>query len=94
MSQAESRRSQMFSVLTPAQIAVAQCFAAGSPQHFEPGAILCGVGERNSATFIILDGSDEISRGESIAIASSVYEVAIVDARALSSEAGASLTFA
>jgi thioredoxin reductase (NADPH) len=52
----DTRRDQIFPVLTPAQMATAGRFAAGSPRRFGPGEVLYDVGERNAPAFLVLSG--------------------------------------
>ncbi|MDR3508796.1 MAG: FAD-dependent oxidoreductase [Caulobacteraceae bacterium] len=56
---AETRREQVFPVLTAAQIAIARRFALGPPQRFEPGARMFSVGQRGAPTFLVLAGGIE-----------------------------------
>jgi thioredoxin reductase (NADPH) len=54
----ESRRAQMFPVLTAAQ--VARVRAAGVEQTFEDGAIVFEAGDRGVPFFVVLDGELEV----------------------------------
>jgi thioredoxin reductase (NADPH) len=54
----ESRRAQMFPVLTVAQIARVR--AAGVEQSFEDGAIIFDAGDRGVPFFVVLEGILEI----------------------------------
>ncbi len=54
----ESRRAQMFPVLTAAQIARVR--AAGSEQSFADGAIVFDAGDRGVPFFVVLEGTLEI----------------------------------
>lgn len=62
MSIIETRRDQVFPVLTPAQVAAARRFAAGEPKVFAPGETLFAVGERNAPAFLVLSGRIEVIR--------------------------------
>jgi thioredoxin reductase (NADPH) len=74
MSLVESRRVQLFPVLTDAQVAVARRFATAPPQRFEPDERLYAVGERNAPVFVVTAGEvfirrrDATGKGELIAI--------------------------
>jgi thioredoxin reductase (NADPH) len=48
MSLIETRRHQMFPVLSAAQIEISRRFASGAPQRFEPSAVMYDVGDRGS----------------------------------------------
>jgi thioredoxin reductase (NADPH) len=62
MALIDTRRSQMFPVLSPAQIETAKRFASGEPQRFAPGELIFDVGERHAPAWLVLDGSIEASR--------------------------------
>lgn len=62
MSLSDSRRHQLFPVLSEAQIAVARRFAAGGPRRWAAGAQLFDVGERDVPAFLVLDGSVDVIR--------------------------------
>ena len=62
MALIDTRRSQMFPVLSPAQIETAKRFASGEPQRFAPGELMFDVGERHAPVWLVLQGSIEASR--------------------------------
>jgi len=62
MTIADTRRDQMFPVLSPAQIEIARRFAAAPPRRYAPGATLFRVGESNVPAFIVLAGCAEAYR--------------------------------
>jgi thioredoxin reductase (NADPH) len=62
MALIDTRRSQMFPVLSPGQIETAKRFASGEPQRFAPGELMFDVGERQAPAWLILEGSIEASR--------------------------------
>jgi thioredoxin reductase (NADPH) len=62
MTLIDTRRSQMFPVLSPAQIETAKRFASGNPQRVAPGELIFEVGERQAPAWLVLEGSIEVSR--------------------------------
>ena len=58
----DTRRHQMFPILTADQIVTARRFASGQPRRFTPGEILSALGERHSPAFLILEGEADIFR--------------------------------
>jgi thioredoxin reductase (NADPH) len=62
MALIDTRRAQMFPVLSPAQIETAKRFASGEPQRFAPGELMFDVGERHAPAWLVLEGSIEASR--------------------------------
>ncbi len=66
MSLIDTRREQMFPTLTPAQVASARRFASGPEKHFEPGDQLYAIGERDSSSWLILNGSTDIVRRDGL----------------------------
>ncbi len=44
----ESRRYQMFPVLSAAQVQMARRFASGGPHTFAPGEVVYQIGDRNA----------------------------------------------
>jgi thioredoxin reductase (NADPH) len=62
MALIDTRRSQMFPVLSTAQIETAKRFASGEPQRFAPGELMFDVGERHAPAWLVLEGSIEASR--------------------------------
>jgi thioredoxin reductase (NADPH) len=61
MTLLETRRTQLFPVLTAAQLALVRRFAAAEPQRFEAGETLYSVGERNASVFVVTAG-DVVAR--------------------------------
>ncbi len=66
MSVIDTRRQQIFPVLVPAQIEMAQRFASGPPRDFAPGEIVYDVGERHAPTWLVLKGSIESVRRDGL----------------------------
>jgi len=62
MALIDTRREQMFPVLSAAQIDMARRFASGEPRRFAPGEMVFDVGERGVPMWLILDGSIEVRR--------------------------------
>ena len=62
----DTRRDQMYPVLDAAQIAVAGRFASGPAQDFAPGAAIFEIGQRVSSSWLVLEGSIEVSRRDGI----------------------------
>jgi thioredoxin reductase (NADPH) len=62
MTLVDMRRSQMFPVLNPVQIETARRFASGEPRRFAPGELMFDAGDRPVPTWLVLEGSIEISR--------------------------------
>jgi thioredoxin reductase (NADPH) len=62
MALIDMRRSQMFPVLSHAQIETAKRFASGEPQFFAPGELMFDVGEHHAPAWLVLEGSIEVSR--------------------------------
>jgi thioredoxin reductase (NADPH) len=57
MTLVETRRVQMFPVLTQAQIDTARRFASEAPRRFAPGEVAFAVGDRNAPAWLVLDGA-------------------------------------
>ena len=53
---AETRREQVFPVLTAAQIETAAQFASGAPRRYRPHERLFAIGERNAPVFVVIAG--------------------------------------
>nr|WP_315383491.1 FAD-dependent oxidoreductase [uncultured Sphingomonas sp.] len=62
----ENRFEQMFPVLTPQQIAEARRFASGPPQRFDPGAAVYAIGDEAVPSWLVLDGTMDISRRQGL----------------------------
>jgi thioredoxin reductase (NADPH) len=60
MSIAETRRQQIYPVLTAAQIEQVRRFASGEPRDFAPGDIVQQLGERAAPAWLVLRGAIEI----------------------------------
>ena len=67
MSIIETRRDQMFPVLTAAQLETATRFASGPPRSFAPGEVLYDIGERHALAWVVLAGSIEVVRRDGLA---------------------------
>ena len=74
MSIAETRREQMFPCFTDAQIAAAGRFAPDGPRDFVPNEILFGLGTRETAAWLVIEGGIDLVRqqpfGDEVLIAS------------------------
>jgi len=66
MSLIDTRRDQMFPVLTPTQVDSARRFASGPAQTFEAGAPMFDVGEREAPVWLVLDGGCDIVRRDGL----------------------------
>ncbi|HEX4181402.1 MAG TPA: FAD-dependent oxidoreductase [Caulobacteraceae bacterium] len=62
MAVIDTRREQMFPVLSAAQIEVARRFASDAPRRFGPGEQVFDVGQRNVPSWLVLEGSIEVVR--------------------------------
>jgi len=58
----DTRRHQIFPILTADQITIARRFASGQPRRYEPGETLASIGERHSPAFLVLEGEAKIYR--------------------------------
>ncbi len=72
MSLGGARRHQMFPVLDGAQIETAKRFASGDLRRFAPGEAVFGVGDRATPSWLVLEGTIEVTGrealGEAVAI--------------------------
>ncbi len=66
MSEADSRRHQLFPVLDPAQLATTRRFASGPERHFAPGESLFDVGQRQVPAWLVLAGSIVVTRRDGL----------------------------
>jgi thioredoxin reductase (NADPH) len=62
MALIDMRRTQMFPVLSPAQIETAKRFASGAPERFAPGERMFDAGDCAAPAWLVLEGSIEVSR--------------------------------
>ena len=62
----EDRLAQIVPTLTPAQIHFALRFASGSPRRFAPDEKLLDVGDRNTAVWLVVEGSIVASRRDGL----------------------------
>jgi len=62
MALIDTRRDQMFPVLSAAQIATAHRFAGSEPRQFAPGDIVFDMGEHHAPAWLVLEGSIEVIR--------------------------------
>jgi len=58
----DTRRDQMFPVLTPAQVETAMRFASGEPRRFASGETIFEVGQRHAPSWLVLEGAIEVVR--------------------------------
>jgi thioredoxin reductase (NADPH) len=66
MSLIETRQAQMFPVLDAAQIETARRFSSGPARIFQPGEQLYDVGERNVPSWLLLEGTIELTRHDGL----------------------------
>ncbi|MEJ1976027.1 MAG: FAD-dependent oxidoreductase [Acetobacteraceae bacterium] len=66
MSLIDSRRHQMYPVLSPAQVETAMRFASAGARTFAPGETVFDVGERQAPAWLILQGSIEVMRRDGL----------------------------
>ncbi|HEX8059162.1 MAG TPA: NAD(P)/FAD-dependent oxidoreductase [Novosphingobium sp.] len=66
MSTLTERRSQMFPVLSAAQIETVSRFASGPAQDFAPGQVLYDIGEENAPSWLLLAGSVDVKRRDGL----------------------------
>jgi thioredoxin reductase (NADPH) len=66
MSIVDTRRDQMFPVLTAEQVADVRRFASGPATRFEPGAMIYAIGDRDSPSWLVLEGSIEVLRRDGL----------------------------
>ena len=62
MSLIDTRRDQMFPVLSALQIETARRFASGEAQRFAPGEVVFEVGERQAPAWLVLEGEIQVIR--------------------------------
>jgi thioredoxin reductase (NADPH) len=62
MSLIDTRRDQMFPVLSVAQIETAGRFASAEARRFAPGQVVFDVGERQAPAWLVLEGEIEVVR--------------------------------
>jgi thioredoxin reductase (NADPH) len=62
MAVIDTRRHQMFPVLSPAQIETAQRFANGPARRFAPDELVFDVGQRNAPSWLVIEGSIAVAR--------------------------------
>jgi len=66
MSTVDNREHQMFPVLNAAQIGAARRFASGPVQRFVPGEVMYDIGQHDATTWLVLEGTIEVSRRDGI----------------------------
>jgi thioredoxin reductase (NADPH) len=66
MANPGTREHQAYPVLNAAQIASAQRFASGSARAFAAGEPVYAIGEKNVATWLVLDGTIEVARRDGL----------------------------
>lgn len=66
MTVVQTRRHQLFPVLTPTQILEARRFASGPPQTFAPGTMLYEVGAVGAPLWLVLEGRVDIARHDGL----------------------------
>jgi thioredoxin reductase (NADPH) len=66
MSTIDTRRDQMYPVLDVAQIEAARRFASGPPRDFAPGEEIFIFGDKSSSSWLVLNGSIEVTRRDGL----------------------------
>lgn len=66
MSLIDERRHQMFPVLNRVQMDTMKRFASGEAQRFEPGALVFDVGDVQTPTWLVLDGTLKVVRRDGL----------------------------
>lgn len=66
MKTLETRRHQMFPVLSATQVQVARRFASGAERGFAPGECVFSIGERGAPSWMVLGGTMEITRRDGL----------------------------
>ena len=66
MSLFESRREQMFPVLSAAQVEIARRFASGGVRQFAPGEVIFDVGQVDVPFWLVLDGAIDVVRRDGL----------------------------
>jgi thioredoxin reductase (NADPH) len=64
----ETRRHQMFPVLSAAQVQMATRFASSGPHSFAPGEIVSQIGDRHSPAWLILSGRLDVFRHDGLSM--------------------------
>lgn len=64
----ETRRHQMFPVLSAAQVQIAGRFASSGPHSFAPGEIVSQIGDRHSPAWLILSGRLDVFRHDGLSM--------------------------
>lgn len=77
MSIAETRRQQIYPVLTAAQIESIRRFAGAEPRDFAPGEVVHQVGEAAAPAWLVLRGSIEIALRNALGHESGVLHVGV-----------------
>src|SRR4051812_11861112 len=77
MSIAETRRQQIYPVLTAAQIEQVRRFASAEPREFGPGEVVHQAGERAAPAWLVLRGSIEIELRDALGRESGELHVAV-----------------
>jgi thioredoxin reductase (NADPH) len=62
MTVIDTRRDQMFPVLSAPQIQTARRFASGEVRRFAPGELVFDVGQRQAPAWLVLEGGIEVIR--------------------------------
>src|ERR1700722_13088489 len=62
MTVIDTRRDQMFPVLSAPQIETARRFASGEARRFAPGELVFDVGQRQAPAWLVLEGGIEVIR--------------------------------
>ena len=66
MSLIDDRRHQMFPVLNRVQMETMKRFASGEARSFEPGALVFDVGDVDTPTWLVLDGTLKVVRRDGL----------------------------
>ena len=66
MTLLDTRRDQMFPTLSAAQVATARRFASDGEHCFQAGQVIFDVGERDSAAWLVLEGTIDLVRRDGL----------------------------
>lgn len=66
MNTLEMREYQMFPVLSAHELALARRFASGPERRFAPGETVYTIGERDSPSWLVLDGAIDVQRRDGL----------------------------
>src|SRR5262245_41249923 len=68
----ETRRHQMFPVLSPAQVETTRRFASGPAREFAPGDHVYEIGESGAPSWLVVGGTMEVIRRDGLSAETTV----------------------